>query len=164
MWCLVRGALFFKLGGLLEKVKNTSTTQKLKLDCKKCNTAGSTTHKQVKDKSSFQNWANLRRLKISIYIGKSLETLPFFQNVIYAIMKYGNQWREIVWIQVILSQQPLALQGLRLTSVSSQDSGFTSQDTLFLRPTTPSSLNIQSQVWFCLSNLQHALIYFWNLP
>lgn len=35
--------------------------------------------------------------------------------------------------------------GVRLTSVSSQDSGFTSQDTLFLRPMTPSSLNIHAQ-------------------
>ncbi|KAL5021786.1 hypothetical protein ScPMuIL_000941 [Solemya velum] len=32
---------------------------------------------------------------------------------------------------------------LRLTSVSSQDSGFTSQDTLFHRPATPSSLSLQ---------------------
>ena len=48
----------------------------------------------------------------------------------------------------ILFQQPLQLQGLRLTSVSSQDSGFTSQDTLFLRPMTPSSLSIQMQVGF----------------
>ncbi|WAR13604.1 MTSS1-like protein [Mya arenaria] len=35
--------------------------------------------------------------------------------------------------------------GVRLTSVSSQDSGFTSQDTLFLRPTTPSSLSLHTQ-------------------
>lgn len=34
----------------------------------------------------------------------------------------------------------------RLTSVSSQDSGFTSQDTLFLRPATPTSLNIRRKV------------------
>ncbi|KAK3745806.1 hypothetical protein RRG08_030679 [Elysia crispata] len=31
---------------------------------------------------------------------------------------------------------------IRLTSVSSQDSGFTSQDTLFLRPNTPQSLSL----------------------
>ncbi|KAK6983699.1 metastasis suppressor protein 1-like isoform X6, partial [Biomphalaria glabrata] len=31
---------------------------------------------------------------------------------------------------------------IRLTSVSSQDSGFTSQDTLFLRPVTPQSLSL----------------------
>ncbi|XP_069113554.1 protein MTSS 2-like isoform X2 [Argopecten irradians] len=34
---------------------------------------------------------------------------------------------------------------VRLTSVSSQDSGFTSQDTLFLRPTTPNSLSIRQK-------------------
>lgn len=34
----------------------------------------------------------------------------------------------------------------RLTSVSSQDSGFTSQDTLFLRPATPTSLKIRQKV------------------
>ncbi|KAL4234255.1 Metastasis suppressor protein 1 [Mactra antiquata] len=46
-----------------------------------------------------------------------------------------------------LQQQQAQLlgSGVRLTSVSSQDSGFTSQDTLFLRPTTPSSLNLKSQ-------------------
>lgn len=33
----------------------------------------------------------------------------------------------------------------RLTSVSSQDSGFTSQDTLFLRPATPTSLKIRQK-------------------
>ncbi|XP_076470702.1 uncharacterized protein LOC143300712 isoform X3 [Babylonia areolata] len=38
------------------------------------------------------------------------------------------------------SQPPLCTD--RLTSVSSQDSGFTSQDTLFLRPATPQSLNL----------------------
>ncbi|XP_076449389.1 uncharacterized protein LOC143285839 [Babylonia areolata] len=37
-------------------------------------------------------------------------------------------------------QLPLGVE--RLTSVSSQDSGFTSQDTLFVRPTTPLSLNL----------------------
>ncbi|XP_059156664.1 uncharacterized protein LOC131941431 isoform X2 [Physella acuta] len=37
------------------------------------------------------------------------------------------------------TSQPPAI---RLTSVSSQDSGFTSQDTLFLRPTTPQSLSL----------------------
>ncbi|KAL3860566.1 hypothetical protein ACJMK2_010677 [Sinanodonta woodiana] len=41
--------------------------------------------------------------------------------------------------------QPFPLGSIRLTSVSSQDSGFTSQDTLFMRPTTPSSLTLQSQ-------------------
>ncbi|XP_067651224.1 protein MTSS 1-like isoform X4 [Haliotis asinina] len=39
------------------------------------------------------------------------------------------------------SQQP-TVGTQRLMSVSSQDSGFTSQDTLFLRPTTPLSLNL----------------------
>ncbi|GAB6033579.1 hypothetical protein CHUAL_013582 [Chamberlinius hualienensis] len=39
-----------------------------------------------------------------------------------------------------LSQQPLMMGTLRLTSVSSQDSGFTSQDTLFVRPRTPPQL------------------------
>ncbi|KAK6185084.1 hypothetical protein SNE40_007400 [Patella caerulea] len=38
--------------------------------------------------------------------------------------------------------QHLPVGTIRLTSVSSQDSGFTSQDTLFLRPTTPQSLNL----------------------
>lgn len=48
---------------------------------------------------------------------------------------------------MILQQQAQLLgSGVRLTSVSSQDSGFTSQDTLFLRPTTPSSLNLNTQV------------------
>ncbi|XP_060566052.1 protein MTSS 2-like isoform X2 [Ruditapes philippinarum] len=42
-------------------------------------------------------------------------------------------------------QAQLLGSGVRLTSVSSQDSGFTSQDTLFLRPTTPSSLSLQTQ-------------------
>lgn len=38
-----------------------------------------------------------------------------------------------------LSQQPTAGPPLRLSSVSSQDSGFTSQDTLFMRPPSPRS-------------------------
>ncbi|XP_025115085.1 MTSS1-like protein isoform X4 [Pomacea canaliculata] len=38
------------------------------------------------------------------------------------------------------SQPPMGTE--RLTSVSSQDSGFTSQDMLFLRPTTPQSLSL----------------------
>ncbi|XP_056003629.1 protein MTSS 1-like isoform X30 [Ostrea edulis] len=39
--------------------------------------------------------------------------------------------------------QTIPMGTARLTSVSSQDSGFTSQDTLFLRPATPTSLNIR---------------------
>lgn len=39
----------------------------------------------------------------------------------------------------------------RLTSVSSQDSGFTSQDTLFLRPATPTSLKIRQKVQSIIS-------------
>ncbi|XP_056003520.1 protein MTSS 1-like isoform X4 [Ostrea edulis] len=41
------------------------------------------------------------------------------------------------------SAQTIPMGTARLTSVSSQDSGFTSQDTLFLRPATPTSLNIR---------------------
>ncbi|GFR82721.1 metastasis suppressor protein 1 [Elysia marginata] len=40
------------------------------------------------------------------------------------------------------ASQQLPPGALRLTSVSSQDSGFTSQDTLFLRPNTPQSLSL----------------------
>ncbi|KAK3086144.1 hypothetical protein FSP39_014225 [Pinctada imbricata] len=43
------------------------------------------------------------------------------------------------------SAQQLPVGAARLTSVSSQDSGFTSQDTLFLRPATPSSLKIKKK-------------------
>jgi hypothetical protein len=42
--------------------------------------------------------------------------------------------------------QTIPMGTARLTSVSSQDSGFTSQDTLFLRPATPTSLNIRRKV------------------
>ncbi|XP_033754842.1 protein MTSS 1-like isoform X3 [Pecten maximus] len=42
-----------------------------------------------------------------------------------------------------VQQHPQVGGVVRLTSVSSQDSGFTSQDTLFLRPTTPNSLSIR---------------------
>lgn len=42
-----------------------------------------------------------------------------------------------------LQQPPMGT--IRLQSVSSQDSGFTSQDTLFQRPATPSSLNIRQK-------------------
>ncbi|CAN8025078.1 unnamed protein product [Ixodes persulcatus] len=46
-----------------------------------------------------------------------------------------------------LSQQPAVGPPLRLSSVSSQDSGFTSQDTLFLRPPSPrSAADISTQV------------------
>ncbi|VDI65925.1 metastasis suppressor protein 1 [Mytilus galloprovincialis] len=41
------------------------------------------------------------------------------------------------------SLQQFPMGTIRLQSVSSQDSGFTSQDTLFQRPVTPSSLNIR---------------------
>ncbi|XP_078337593.1 uncharacterized protein LOC111134024 isoform X7 [Crassostrea virginica] len=43
------------------------------------------------------------------------------------------------------SAQTLPMGTARLTSVSSQDSGFTSQDTLFLRPATPTSLKIRQK-------------------
>ncbi|XP_021359519.1 metastasis suppressor protein 1-like isoform X2 [Mizuhopecten yessoensis] len=43
-------------------------------------------------------------------------------------------------------QHPKVGDVVRLTSVSSQDSGFTSQDTLFLRPATPNSLSIRQKV------------------
>ncbi|KAM7282218.1 protein MTSS 1 isoform X1 [Ixodes scapularis] len=46
-----------------------------------------------------------------------------------------------------LSQQPAVGPPLRLSSVSSQDSGFTSQDTLFLRPPSPrSAADVSAQV------------------
>lgn len=44
------------------------------------------------------------------------------------------------------SQQPPVGGPLRLSSVSSQDSGFTSQDTLFLRPPSPRGTSIAAQV------------------
>ncbi|XP_064466579.1 protein MTSS 2-like isoform X2 [Ornithodoros turicata] len=44
------------------------------------------------------------------------------------------------------SQQPTAGPALRLSSVSSQDSGFTSQDTLFMRPPSPRSTERAAQV------------------
>ena len=47
----------------------------------------------------------------------------------------------VCFVLSLARQQPMA-GTLRLNSVSSQDSGFTSQDTLFLRPATPQSLNI----------------------
>uniref|UniRef100_A0A8W8KG30 IMD domain-containing protein n=1 Tax=Magallana gigas TaxID=29159 RepID=A0A8W8KG30_MAGGI len=43
------------------------------------------------------------------------------------------------------SAQTIPMGTARLTSVSSQDSGFTSQDTLFLRPATPTSLKIRQK-------------------
>ncbi|CAC5400921.1 MTSS1 [Mytilus coruscus] len=43
------------------------------------------------------------------------------------------------------SLQQFPMGTIRLQSVSSQDSGFTSQDTLFQRPVTPSSLNIRQK-------------------
>lgn len=87
------------------------------------------------EKISFYN--------LQIFFGKYIVNFQRKILLIFIFLFSLNFWHDFC---LVFSWQQFPMGTIRLQSVSSQDSGFTSQDTLFQRPVTPSSLNIRHKV------------------